>query len=234
MLTSQQTTNSCPVNSYNEWDPLEEVIVGSLDGAIFPDAEIINQYTFPPDEWASMKEEFGGHGGVPYLEDDIEAGKKHLTEFIHILKAEGVTVRHPDIVNYATPFSSPDWQSSTGFSAANPRDPFMVVGNEIIEAPMADRSRYFEAWAYRSLFKEYFKAGAKLPQLIEISHRFERNQKSNFILSIIPSALCVGGVFILHTGIYFAYLVYYSGLFLGVGNATRPLLEANSTPRESD
>jgi hypothetical protein len=27
---------SCPVNSYTEWDPLEEVIVGIVDGATVP------------------------------------------------------------------------------------------------------------------------------------------------------------------------------------------------------
>ena len=29
-----------PVNSYNEWDPLEEVIVGRLEGATFPSSHI--------------------------------------------------------------------------------------------------------------------------------------------------------------------------------------------------
>lgn len=37
----------------------------------------------------------------------------------------------------------------------------MVVGNEIIEAPMAWRSRFFEYRAYRSLIKDYFHRGAK-------------------------------------------------------------------------
>ncbi len=32
----------CPVNSHNEWDPLEEVIVGTLDGAMFPEWNTIN------------------------------------------------------------------------------------------------------------------------------------------------------------------------------------------------
>ena len=27
---------TCPVNSFNEWDPLEEVIVGRLEGAVLP------------------------------------------------------------------------------------------------------------------------------------------------------------------------------------------------------
>lgn len=36
----------------------------------------------------------------------------------------------------------------------------MVIGDEIIEAPMAWRSRFFEYRAYRSLIKEYFRHGA--------------------------------------------------------------------------
>lgn len=42
-----------------------------------------------------------------------------------------------------------------------PRDILMVVGNEIIEAPMAWRARFFEYRAYRPLIKEYFRNGAK-------------------------------------------------------------------------
>ena len=42
-----------------------------------------------------------------------------------------------------------------------PRDVLIVVGNEIIEAPMAWRSRFFEYRPFRKLIKEYFHAGAK-------------------------------------------------------------------------
>jgi glycine amidinotransferase len=42
-----------------------------------------------------------------------------------------------------------------------PRDILIVVGNEIIEAPMAWRSRFFEYRAFRSLIKGYFHEGAK-------------------------------------------------------------------------
>lgn len=42
-----------------------------------------------------------------------------------------------------------------------PRDVLLVVGDEIIEAPMAWRSRFFEYCSYRPLIKEYFKQGAK-------------------------------------------------------------------------
>ena len=44
---------------------------------------------------------------------------------------------------------------------ALPRDVLLVVGDEIIEAPMAMRSRYFEFRHYRSLIKDYFERGAR-------------------------------------------------------------------------
>ncbi|MBF0389188.1 MAG: amidinotransferase [Desulfamplus sp.] len=165
--------SSCPVNSHNEWDPLEEVIIGSLNGAMFPSWNVINYATVPPGEWAEAAKKLGGEG-KPYPQWIVEPALKDLAEFIHILEAEGVKVRYinPAPNHFNTPFGTPDWRVETGFCAANPRDPFMVIGNEILETPMADRCRYFEAWSYRKLFKEYFKAGAKWtaapkPQLLD-------------------------------------------------------------------
>ncbi len=48
-----------------------------------------------------------------------------------------------------------------GMYAAMPRDILMTIGDEIIEAPMAWRSRFFEYRAYRSLIKDYFRQGAR-------------------------------------------------------------------------
>ena len=50
---------------------------------------------------------------------------------------------------------------SLGPHAAMPRDSLIVIGDEIIEAPMAWRSRFFEYRAYRPLIKEYFLNGAR-------------------------------------------------------------------------
>lgn len=155
-----QKSSTCPVNSHTEWDPLEEVIIGTVEGAMFPEWKTINVATEPPGLWDQMEERMGG-GGVPYPKEMVEAARTELEEFVHILEAEGVRVRRTDAVDYSSSFSTPDWQVSSGFCGANPRDPFLVIGNEIIETPMADRSRYFEAWSYRTLFKEYFQAGAK-------------------------------------------------------------------------
>jgi glycine amidinotransferase len=165
----QQTT--CPVNSHNEWDPLEEVIIGNLDGAMFPEWSVINRATVAPDEWEQIEQRVGG-AGIPYPPELVKLARQELKQFIHILESEGVRVRHGSSMNFAAPFATPGWQVTNGFCAANPRDPFMVIGNEILEAPMADRGRYFEAWPYRELFKEYFLAGARWtaapkPQLLD-------------------------------------------------------------------
>ncbi len=173
---SEDTTKPvCPVSSHNEWDPLEEVIVGRLEHAMLPDATIINRHTFPP-SGSSFIQEILAIGGVPYPPEMIEAAQQDLDRFLGILSAEGITVRRPDIVDYQVPIRTPDWKTPSGSSSTNPRDPFLVVGDQIIEAPMADRSRYFEAWAYRSLFVEYFRNGARWvaapkPQLVDAQYQ---------------------------------------------------------------
>jgi glycine amidinotransferase len=64
-------------------------------------------------------------------------------------------------VDWQTPFSTGRFGPVTGLYSAMPRDCLLVVGDEIIEAPMAWRSRYFETLAFRGLIREYFAAGAR-------------------------------------------------------------------------
>ena len=146
-----------PVCSYNEWDPLEEVIVGVLDGAAVPSWHVALKATMPEDHWPL----FERAGGQLFDKELVARGARELDELARILTAEGVHVRRPDPVSQAVPFSTPNWQSTGGLYAAMPRDLLLVVGEEIIEAPMAWRCRYFEHAAYRRLLKEYFHRGAR-------------------------------------------------------------------------
>ncbi|MDM9383701.1 amidinotransferase [Chlorogloeopsis sp. ULAP01] len=167
-----ETTNSspnqiCPVNSYNEWDKLEEVIVGRLEGATIPSYHVSVTHNIPKTT-AKLYRFFAGRRYPNFL---VQRAQKELDEFIHILKSEGIIVRRPEITNFSARYQSPNWKSK-GFCSACPRDGFLVIGNEIIETPMSWRSRYFEIYAYRSLFKEYFRQGAKWtsapkPQLLD-------------------------------------------------------------------
>lgn len=173
----QALTTTCPVNSYNEWDPLEEVIVGDLANAMWSSWNIITRETIPP--FASeCRDELEVNAGRPFSRELIEAGERDLLSFIHILESESVRVRRPVIADHRAPYSTPSWRVSNGYCAANPRDVFLVVGDEIIEAPMPDRSRYFETWAYRPLLVEYFRGGARWtsapkPRLIDAQYDLE-------------------------------------------------------------
>ncbi|HEX2188053.1 MAG TPA: hypothetical protein VHG51_04110 [Longimicrobiaceae bacterium] len=164
------------MSSFNEWDPLEEVIVGVVDGAAIPAWHTIYRAVLPDpaqvreyDRIAAMQRD---GGALPYPPQSVQAANRQLDEFVRILEGEGVVVRRPEAVDHARGFATPAWSVLNGFSAANPRDVLLVVGDEIIEAPMADRGRYFEAWPYRPLLKEYFRAGARWtaaprPQLLD-------------------------------------------------------------------
>ena len=145
------------VNSYNEWDPLEEVVVGVADGACIPNWHVALKATMPKVYW----DFFVQQGGKPFPPEVIDGARRDLDGFVRLLEDEGVTVRRPSPVDYTRPFSTPHWESPSGVYAAMPRDTLLVVGEEIIEAPMAWRSRYHETDAYRPLLREYFLQGAR-------------------------------------------------------------------------
>lgn len=171
--TNISNNDICPVNSYNEWDPLEEVIVGRLEGATIPAYHVTVTYNIPA-KTARLYRPFSGRRYPKFL---VKRAQKELDEFIHILESEGVVIRRPDIMDYSIRYRTPDW-TSKGFCSACPRDGFLVIGDEIIETPMAWRSRYFEPHAYRSLFKEYFANGARWtsapkPQLLDSLYDYD-------------------------------------------------------------
>jgi glycine amidinotransferase len=161
------------VNAHNEWDPLEEVIVGILDGATVPPWEPVTPAVVHHEHLLDFYRQYGGR---PWPQELIDAAQKDLDEFVHILEAEGVTVRRPTPYSTASPFSTPDFASQSSCGALMPRDVLLVIGDQIIEAPMGWRSRYHETHAYKALCKEYFRRGARWvsaprPQLSNASYK---------------------------------------------------------------
>jgi len=180
------------VNSYNEWDLLEEVIVGRIEESIYPQQHFYMKGGIPSDLY-NLLFFLGGKKRRP-KKFFVEPAQKELDEFIHILEAEGVKVRRPEVINHGKKYKTPIW-SSKGHTTACPRDCFLVIGNEIIESPMSWRNRYFERHAYYSLFKEYFDQGAKWtsapkPPLRDSLYNYdyknpvgERSEKDGFIIN---------------------------------------------------
>lgn len=146
-----------PVWASDEWGTLEEVIVGRADGACWPPTEPAVLGCVPD----HSHEAFSTQGGKPVEPWLLHKAEEELDGFARLLESEGVKVRRPDQHAHSNSFSTPNWDSPSGLYAAMPRDVALVLGDTIIEAPMAWRCRYFEIEAFRTLFKEYFAGGAK-------------------------------------------------------------------------
>jgi glycine amidinotransferase len=160
--------HASPVCSHNEWDPLEEVIVGVMDGASVPAWDTAVAATMP----ARSEEFFRRNAGGSFPEEFTSRAAQELDCFASVLIEAGVEVVRPSPTSYRRPFATPNWSSPSGLYAAMPRDLLLIVGDTIIEAPMAWRSRYFEIDAYRTLLTDYFRRGARWisapkPQLLE-------------------------------------------------------------------
>jgi glycine amidinotransferase len=146
----------CPVNSHNEWDPLEEIVVGRLEGATIPSSHPVVTCNIPG--MAARAQSLVA--GFRYPSFMIEPAQRELDGLIALLRSLGIVVRRPDAVDYRRTFGAPGW-SSRGFCNSCPRDSLLVIGDEIIETPMAWPCRYFETHSYRSLLKDYFRQGAR-------------------------------------------------------------------------
>jgi glycine amidinotransferase len=91
----------------------------------------------------------------------INDAERQLDHFAELLKRRGITMRQPDRWEHNIPANTPVWKIVCSHATACPRDPLLVIGDEIIEAPMTQRARYFEFRAYRRLLKEHFAGGAR-------------------------------------------------------------------------
>jgi glycine amidinotransferase len=141
------------VNSWNEWDPLEEVIVGIADGAQF--------HPVPDPLSGHAKAPIYAAAGSGFPATVLQCARDQIEQFAAALAAEGVIVRRPDSLPLSGEIRTPLWSVSSGYNLMNARDLVLVLGDELIEVPSASRARYFEVLAYRSLFKEYFSQGAR-------------------------------------------------------------------------
>ena len=144
--SSQKTV----VSSWNEWDPLKQVIVGRADGTQLQAPEPAVQVDFPDRGYP-----LGTFAPLP--EDMEEKAGELLDNFAAILEKRGIRVDRPTPLDFSQAIQTPDWQQGSMFGCMPPRDVLLTVGNEILEAPMSFRSRWFEYLCYRPLMEQYYK-----------------------------------------------------------------------------
>lgn len=161
------------VSSWNEWDPLRHVIVGRADGTMVqaPEPAMFRDW---PDEGFPR----GTYGPLPA--ELVAAANVQLDYFVKVLTDRGIRVDRPRPLDFSQTVSTPDWEQRSMFGCLPVRDVLVTLGNEILEATMSYRSRWFEYLAYRPLLESYFHAdenmrweAAPKPRLTERSYRSE-------------------------------------------------------------
>jgi glycine amidinotransferase len=168
-------------NSFNEWAPLREVVVGTsasyeaheleLSFRLFFNDVAHSSFYYPsldarhPLEAGDSRRALN-HRYVEELTEDVE-------EFASTLLGAGVLVLRPDPLGRRTEFSTPNWEA-TMIPALNVRDLTIVLGDEIIETAPQIRARSLENDLLKPIFSRYFREGSRWtsmprPRLVDAS-----------------------------------------------------------------
>ena len=139
------------VSSWNEWDPLEEIVVGLADHACYEPSEPATR----PVERGEVP--FGTPFPTgPKPREAVDRANADLTALVALLESRGVTVRRPTPFDFSAAIRTPDFEVDNQYCAVCPRDVLITIGEEIIEAPMSRRARFFEYLAYRAVVRQYW------------------------------------------------------------------------------
>jgi scyllo-inosamine-4-phosphate amidinotransferase 1 len=143
------------VDVHNEWDPLEEVVVGSVRGARVPVPGIDLQAIEYPEVESTVEIPSGS-----YPAQVLEETEEELDRFSEEMTRLGIKVRRPPPRDLAAVTATPDW-TTNGFYDYCPRDILLSVGNTMIETPMVLRSRFLESFVYKDLLLECLASGSR-------------------------------------------------------------------------
>ena len=151
------------VNSNNEWDKLETVILGN----------VFENFTFGVDltfrlffkdyyDWG-WRDELP-HKRISIKQKYLEELKEDLIGLESTLKKHVKNVLRPDPLSTIISFNTPNWKTEM-LPALNVRDQTIVIGNTIVETAPMIRNRYFENDLMQDIFNECFLDGAKWIQM---------------------------------------------------------------------
>ncbi len=137
----------------NEWDPLEEIIVGRVDGAQIPIMDKgLKVIQSDCDEGTMISGKFP--------DKILKETEEDLEKLVETLQMLNIKVRRPEKTDPSKIFASPDWKSDGMYNYC-PRDILLAIEDTIIETPMSLRSRLFETIAYKDFMMECIETGTK-------------------------------------------------------------------------
>lgn len=197
------------VMAHNEWDPLEEVIVGRAENAQIALGDL--------SLFAVEYRHCGSIEGIPsglYPKHVIEETQEDLDELVALFEKAGVKVRRPEIFDHSAMCKTPDWSLDGQFNYC-PRDLFVVVGDTIIESPMTLRARQFETISFKSILLDYLRSGSRWiaapkPRLLDSAYQIEDGK-----IAITEDEPIFDAANVLRIGKDLLYLVSDSGNKIG-------------------
>lgn len=131
------------IRSHNDWDPLEEIIVGTADYATLPTMnKSVQAFSYAEYTLEELKSLEGPH--EQRIRDECNEDLQILADTLTDL---GVKVHRPVSVNHEKKFSSPDWET-TGWYTFCPRDLLLPLDELVLEAASPGRCRQYETRAY--------------------------------------------------------------------------------------
>jgi glycine amidinotransferase len=160
------------LNSYDEWSPLREVVVGSAVNYTSHQRELSFDLFFHDNlvrsEWYYPRLAIRTASGESTHEDSMPIKQRYVDELVEdidglasTLRSLGVTVHRPlDLAAETTEVRTLAWSAAV-VPPLNIRDNTLILGDEIIETPPMVRSRYFETKLLNPVFAEYFRRGAR-------------------------------------------------------------------------
>jgi glycine amidinotransferase len=78
------------------------------------------------------------------MQETIDKANEQLENFVNILESKNIIVDRPTPIDFSQPIETPDFKTQSMFGCMPPRDVIATVGNDIIEATMSYRCRWFE------------------------------------------------------------------------------------------
>lgn len=195
------------VNSWNEWDPLKAVILGTSKEARVPRLDrSLKSISYA--HFTRIEDIPSG----PYPDRILEEAEEDLEALRQIFEFLGVAVYRPEVFSTETVNSTPFWSSNSQYFFC-PRDSVLIHGDLIIESPMPLRARHFETLAYRKIFSEAFANGARwisAPKPLLLDENYEIETRAG-IPTLNNTEICFDAANVLRCGRDLFYLVSNSG-----------------------
>jgi hypothetical protein len=199
------------VNTHNDWDPLEEIIVGRADHSRIATDISARSFSYAD----STPDQLPPQG--PYPQWLIDEANEDADGLADTLAKMGITVHRPKQVDWEnTEYNIGQGWQSKGWYSWCPRDLILPLADMLIETPTPVRARYFETRIYEDIMYEAFEDGAlwlqtPKPKLLDQDYQFADLSKP----TLLDNEICFDAPNIVRVGKDLLYQVSNSGNMKG-------------------